>query len=76
MIGTYILLLFKNWIHFNFRFTYFRRENDFFLFHNRGLLHTVVGAFTPDQVRAFHQCNLAASDEPAGPTPEDVKTYA
>lgn len=31
------------------------RENDFVLFHNRGVLHTVVGAFTPDQVRAFHQ---------------------
>ena len=57
-------------------FDLLRRENDFVLFHNRGLLHTVVGAFTPDQVRAFHQCNLAASDEPAGPTPEDVKRYA
>ncbi|KAF9055786.1 hypothetical protein BJ165DRAFT_1412243 [Panaeolus papilionaceus] len=52
------------------------KEDDFFLFHNRGVLHTVVGAFKPDQVRAFHQCNLAASDEPAGPTPEDVKAFA
>ncbi|KJA19244.1 hypothetical protein HYPSUDRAFT_144093 [Hypholoma sublateritium FD-334 SS-4] len=51
------------------------RENDFVLFHNRGVLHTVVGAFTPDQVRAFHQCNLAASDEPVGPSVEDIKTY-
>ncbi len=41
-----------------------------------GVLHTVVGAFTPDQVRAFHQCNLAASDEPVGPSLEDIKTYA
>ncbi|KAF9225265.1 Clavaminate synthase-like protein [Gyrodon lividus] len=48
------------------------RENDLVLFHNRGVLHTVVGAFEPDQVRAFHQCNLAASDVPAGPTEEDV----
>lgn len=40
------------------------QESDFILFHNRGLLHSVVGAFKPDQVRAFHQCNLAASDEP------------
>lgn len=53
-----------------------RHENDFILFHNRGVLHTVVGAFQPDTVRAFHQCNLAASDEPAGPSPDDVKKYA
>ncbi|TFK70088.1 Clavaminate synthase-like protein [Pluteus cervinus] len=51
-------------------------ENDLVLFHNRGVLHTVVGAFKPDQVRAFHQCNLAASDEPLGPTPEDVQKWA
>ncbi|GKV58045.1 taurine catabolism dioxygenase [Collybia sordida] len=51
-------------------------ENDLVLFHNRGVLHTVVGAFTPDQVRAFHQCNLAASDDPAGPSLEDVKKWA
>ncbi|CAG8628256.1 1351_t:CDS:2 [Acaulospora colombiana] len=44
------------------------KENDFVLFHNRGVLHTVVGAFTPDQVRAFHQ--------PVGPTEEDVLQYA
>ncbi|KIY68022.1 Clavaminate synthase-like protein [Cylindrobasidium torrendii FP15055 ss-10] len=52
------------------------RDGDFVLFHNRGVLHSVVGAFTKDQVRAFHQCNLAASDEPAGPTAEDVKKWA
>ncbi|KAG8870133.1 hypothetical protein FRC20_000371 [Serendipita sp. 405] len=68
------------------------KENDFVLFHNRGVLHSVVGAFKPDQVRAFHQvsntcyihshtliakqCNLAASDTPAGPSEEDVKRYA
>ncbi|EGN93774.1 hypothetical protein SERLA73DRAFT_189540 [Serpula lacrymans var. lacrymans S7.3] len=52
------------------------KERDLVLFHNRGVLHTVVGAFKPDQVRAFHQCNLAASDSPAGPTDEDVKKYA
>ncbi|KAL4247397.1 TfdA dioxygenase [Abortiporus biennis] len=51
-------------------------ERDLVLFHNRGVLHTVVGAFKPDQVRAFHQCNLAASDEPVGPSPEDVKKWA
>ncbi|TFK56915.1 Clavaminate synthase-like protein [Heliocybe sulcata] len=52
------------------------RERDLVLFHNRGVLHSVVGAFTKEQVRAFHQCNLAASDDPAGPTPDDVKKYA
>ncbi|KAL6773632.1 hypothetical protein ACKKBG_A21940 [Auxenochlorella protothecoides x Auxenochlorella symbiontica] len=51
-------------------------DGDLVLFHNRGVLHSVVGAFRPDQVRKFHQCNLAASDLPAGPTPEDIATYA
>lgn len=53
-----------------------RRERDLVLFHNRGVLHSVVGAFKPDQVRAFHQCNLAASDDPVGPDAEDVKKWA
>ncbi|KAJ3506464.1 hypothetical protein NLJ89_g6853 [Agrocybe chaxingu] len=52
------------------------KEDDLVIFHNRGVLHTVVGAFKPDQVRAFHQCNLAASDEPAGPSAEDLKKWA
>ncbi|KAJ4470884.1 taurine catabolism dioxygenase [Lentinula aciculospora] len=52
------------------------RANDLVLFHNRGVLHSVVGAFTKEQVRAFHQCNLAASDDPAGPTEEDVKAFS
>lgn len=34
---------------------------DMVLFHNSGVLHSVVGAFTPDQVRVFRQCNLAGS---------------
>ncbi|KAE9395554.1 Clavaminate synthase-like protein [Gymnopus androsaceus JB14] len=42
------------------------REKDLVLFHNRGVLHSVVGAFTSDQVRA----------DPIGPTEEDVKAYA
>ena len=37
------------------------QEGDFVLFHNRGLLHSVVGAFADDEVRIFRQCNLAAS---------------
>jgi xanthine dioxygenase len=53
-----------------------RRESDLILFHNRGVMHSIVGAFHPDQVRAFHQCNLAASDEPQGPSAEDIWKYA
>ncbi|KZS93511.1 Clavaminate synthase-like protein [Sistotremastrum niveocremeum HHB9708] len=52
------------------------KEGDLVLFHNRGLLHSVVGAFKPDQVRVFHQCNLAASSDPEGPSVEDVKKWA
>ncbi|KAJ6561518.1 Clavaminate synthase-like protein [Mycena vulgaris] len=50
-------------------------EKDLVLFHNRGVLHTVVGAFADDQVRAFHQCNLAASEDPVGPNAEDVEKW-
>ncbi|CAK5272695.1 unnamed protein product [Mycena citricolor] len=52
------------------------KANDLVLFHNRGVLHSVVGAFGPDTVRAFHQCNLAASDDPVGPTEDDVLEWA
>ncbi|GFF93894.1 putative dioxygenase C576.01c [Aspergillus lentulus] len=39
-------------------------EGDLVLFHNRGVLHSVVGAFGDDEVRLFRQCNLAASEGP------------
>ncbi|KAG0143738.1 hypothetical protein CROQUDRAFT_660812 [Cronartium quercuum f. sp. fusiforme G11] len=52
------------------------KEKDLALFHNRGVLHSVVGAFQPDQHRAFWQCNIAASDQPIGPDSEDLKQYA
>lgn len=42
-------------------------EGDLVLFNNRGLIHSVVGAFKPDEVRIFRQCNLAASEPPVGP---------
>lgn len=42
-------------------------EGDFVLFHNRGVLHSVVGAFAEDEVRLFRQCNIAASSFPKGP---------
>ncbi|KAI0962603.1 hypothetical protein AcV7_001408 [Taiwanofungus camphoratus] len=51
------------------------REKDLILFHNRGVMHSVVGAFRPGQVRIFHQCNLAASDEPVGPDADDIKKW-
>jgi alpha-ketoglutarate-dependent taurine dioxygenase len=47
-------------------------EGDFVLFHNRGVLHSVVGAFAEDEVRLFRQCNIAASHLPVGPTEQTV----
>ena len=42
-------------------------EGDFVIFHNRGLIHSVVGAFIEDEVRMFRQCNIAGSKLPTGP---------
>ncbi|RMZ75795.1 hypothetical protein DV738_g5290, partial [Chaetothyriales sp. CBS 135597] len=42
-------------------------EGDLVLFNNHGVLHSVVGAFSKDEVRLFRQCNLAASQPPQGP---------
>ncbi|PTB66249.1 Clavaminate synthase-like protein [Trichoderma citrinoviride] len=42
-------------------------EGDFVIFHNRSLLHSVVGAFAEDEVRLFRQCNIAGSSLPEGP---------
>lgn len=52
------------------------KEKDLCLFHNRGVLHSVVGAFKPEQHRAFWQCHIASTDEPLGPTKEDLLQYA
>ena len=46
------------------------QEGDLVLFNNHGVLHSVVGAFTDDEVRLFRQCNLAASRGPFGPDDE------
>ncbi|OAP62400.1 hypothetical protein AYL99_04603 [Fonsecaea erecta] len=43
------------------------KEGDCVLFNNHGVLHSVVGAFSKDEVRLFRQCNLAASRPPIGP---------
>lgn len=42
-------------------------EGDLVLFHNRGVIHSVVGAFAEDEVRLFRQCNIAGSHLPEGP---------
>ncbi|KAK0548905.1 hypothetical protein OC846_002511 [Tilletia horrida] len=52
------------------------KENDLCLFHNQGVLHSVVGAFADDEVRVFHQCNLAASTDPEGPSESDIAQFA
>jgi alpha-ketoglutarate-dependent taurine dioxygenase len=43
------------------------QEGDCVLFHNRGVLHSVVGAFAPKEKRLFRQCNVAASEGVLGP---------
>lgn len=48
-------------------YTHDWNEGDLVLFHNRGLIHSVVGAFAEDEVRLFRQCNIAASHLPEGP---------
>ncbi|KAJ3031930.1 UNVERIFIED_CONTAM: hypothetical protein HDU68_010010 [Siphonaria sp. JEL0065] len=50
-------------------------EGDFVIFHNRGVLHSVTGAFKEDQVRMFHQCNLASGYDPVGPDAENIAKY-
>ncbi|KAL0952016.1 hypothetical protein HGRIS_008665 [Hohenbuehelia grisea] len=52
------------------------REGDLMLFHNRGVMHSVVGKFTEDQIRVFHQCNFATSDFPIGPNDDDIRRWA
>ncbi|KAF8582154.1 Clavaminate synthase-like protein [Ramaria rubella] len=50
-------------------------EKDLIIFHNRGVMHSVVGALKLNERRVFHQCNLAASDDPQGPDGEDIRNY-
>jgi len=52
------------------------KEKDLIVFHNRGVIHSVTGALKPEQLRVYHQCNLAASDEPNVPSGEDVAKWA
>lgn len=41
-------------------------EGDLVLFHNHGVMHSIVGAFAEGEVRLFRQCNMAASEPPKG----------
>jgi len=40
------------------------RDGDLVIFHNRAVWHSVVGSMRPDDLRVYHQCNLAASEPP------------
>ncbi|KAF2501821.1 Clavaminate synthase-like protein [Lophium mytilinum] len=42
-------------------------EGTMAVFNNHGVLHTVTGSFTPEEVRVFRQCNMAATEAPLGP---------
>lgn len=44
------------------------RAGDLVIFNNRGVWHSVVGALRPSDRRVYHQCNLASSDAPLGPS--------
>ncbi|CAH7666419.1 hypothetical protein PPACK8108_LOCUS771 [Phakopsora pachyrhizi] len=51
------------------------KAKDLCLFHSRGVLHTVIGAFKEDQDQAFWQCNMASSNEPFGPDTDDLQRF-
>jgi alpha-ketoglutarate-dependent taurine dioxygenase len=42
------------------------QPGDLVIFNNRGVWHSVVGALKPDDLRVYHQCNLASSEPPRG----------
>ncbi len=44
------------------------QPGDLVVFNNRGVWHTVVGALRPSDYRVYHQCNLASSEAPLGPS--------
>lgn len=51
------------------------KDGDFVIFHNRGLLHSVVGSLKDTDERVFHQCNIASADEPIPATEADFAPY-
>jgi alpha-ketoglutarate-dependent taurine dioxygenase len=44
------------------------QAGDLVIFNNRGVWHSVVGALRPSDRRVYHQCNLASSEPPLGPS--------
>jgi alpha-ketoglutarate-dependent taurine dioxygenase len=52
------------------------QPGDLVIFNNWGVWHTVVGTLRPSDVRVYHQCNLAASEAPTGPTAADIAAHA
>lgn len=51
------------------------QDGDFVLFHNRGVLHSVVGTLKDTDTRIFQQCNMASADDPIPVTEEDFAPY-
>ena len=51
------------------------KDGDFVIFHNRGLLHSVVGSLKDTDSRIFHQCNIASADAPLPATETDFASY-
>ncbi|RDW87392.1 clavaminate synthase-like protein [Coleophoma crateriformis] len=47
-------------------------QGDCALFNNQGVIHSVCGAFAPEEQRLFRQCNMASSEGVMGP---DGKLY-
>ncbi|KAI8074194.1 taurine catabolism dioxygenase [Gongronella butleri] len=56
-------------------YTHEWQDGDFVLFHNRGVLHSVVGSLKDTDTRIFHQCNLASAEDPIPVTEEDFAPY-
>lgn len=51
------------------------KDGDFILFHNRGVLHSVVGTLKDTDARIFQQCMMASADDPIPATDEDFAPY-
>lgn len=51
------------------------KDGDMVIFHNRGVLHSVVGSLKDTDIRIFQQCNMASAAEPIPPTEEDMAPY-
>jgi xanthine dioxygenase len=43
------------------------RPGDLVIFDNRSVWHSVVGSLAPEDLRVYHQCNLASNEPPFGP---------